>query len=78
VDELGLPLKQATEIEADIHEEFHKSTQGLSRNNHYFMHWGRDDVMSMSVIDKRGWLQDKQLARESQNTAKLHHINNNN
>jgi hypothetical protein len=27
--------------------------------------------MSMSVIDKRGWLQGIQLARESQNTAPL-------
>ena len=69
----AFPQKQATEIEADIHEEFCKSTQGLSRKDHHFIHWGRDDVMSMSVIDKRGWLQGIQLARESQNTATPSH-----
>jgi hypothetical protein len=47
VDEQGLLLKQAAEIEADIHEEFCKSTQGLARKDHHLICQGRDDVMSM-------------------------------
>jgi hypothetical protein len=58
VDEQGLPLQQAVELEAAIHEEFRQGIAG-----------GRDDVMSMTVVDKRGWLRGIQLARDSRTTA---------
>jgi hypothetical protein len=69
VDEQGLPLQQAAELEAAIHEEFHKGTNGLIRKDHHFICRGRDDVMSMTVVDKRGCFRVIQLARDSQTTA---------
>lgn len=69
VDAQGLPLQQAAELEAAIHSEFRKGTEGLARKDQHFIRRGRDDVFSMSVIDKRGWLRGIQLARESQVTA---------
>jgi hypothetical protein len=69
VDEQGLPLQQAAELEAAIHDEFRKNTEGLARKDHHFIRQGRDDVMSMSVVDKRGWLRGIQLACESRLTA---------
>jgi hypothetical protein len=56
VDAQGLPLQQAVELEAAIHDEFRKSMEGLACKDHHFIRRGRDDVMSMSVVDKRGWL----------------------
>jgi hypothetical protein len=69
VDSQGLPLQQAAELEAAIHVEFRKGTEGLARRDHHFIRRGRDDVFSMSVIDKRGWLRGIHLARESRTTA---------
>lgn len=69
VDAQGLPLQQARELEADIHAEFRQGTDGLARRDYHFIRRGLDDVMSMSVIDKRGWLRGISLARESQVTA---------
>jgi hypothetical protein len=69
VDAQGLPLQQAAELEAAIHSEFRKGTEGLARKDQHFIRRGRDDIFSMSVIDKRGWLRGIQLARESQVTA---------
>jgi hypothetical protein len=69
VDSQGLPLQQSAELEAAIHVEFRKGTGGLARRDHHFIRRGRDDVFSMSVIDKRGWLRGINLARESRNTA---------
>jgi hypothetical protein len=73
VDAQGLPLKQAVELEAAIHDKFRKSMEGLARKDHRFIRQGRDDVMSMSVVDKRGWLRGIQLARESCTTAPQAH-----
>ena len=69
VDAQGLPLQQARELEVDIHAEFSQGTDGLARRDYHFIRRGLDDVMSMSVIDKRGWLRGISLARESQVTA---------
>jgi hypothetical protein len=69
VDEQGLPLQQAAELEAAIHEEFRQGIAGLARKDHHFIRRGRDDVMSMTVVDKRGWLRGIQLARDSRTTA---------
>jgi hypothetical protein len=69
VDTQGLPLQQAAELEAAIHDEFRKSTEGLAHKDHNFICQGQDDVMSLSVVDKQGWLQGIQLAHESRSTA---------
>ena len=69
VDAQGLPLRQAAELEASIHLEFCKGTEGLARRDHHFIRRGRDDVLSLSASDKQGWLRGIQLARESQVTA---------
>jgi hypothetical protein len=73
VDAQGLPLKQAAELEAAIHDEFRKSMEGLACKDHHFIRRGRDDVMSMSVVNKRGWLQGIQLACKSHTTAPQAH-----
>jgi hypothetical protein len=73
VDAQGLPLKQAAELEAAIHDEFRKSMEGLAHKDHHFIRRGRDNVMSMSVVDKRGWLRGIQLAHESRMTAPQAH-----
>jgi hypothetical protein len=73
VDAQGLPLKQAAELEAAIRDEFRKSMEGLARKDHHFIRRGRDDVMSMLVVDMRGWLRGIQLARESRMTAPQAH-----
>jgi hypothetical protein len=54
------------ELEASIHLEFCKGTEGLTRRDHHFIRRGRDVVFSLSASDKQGWLQGIQLARESQ------------
>jgi hypothetical protein len=69
VDEQGLPLRQAAELESTIHAEFSKDTEGLARRDYHFIRRGRDDVFSMSASDKQAWLRGIQLARESQDTA---------
>jgi hypothetical protein len=63
------PCSGCTGSPAAINYEFRKSTEGLAHKDHHFIHQGQDDVMSMSVVDKRGWLQGIQLARESHLTA---------
>jgi hypothetical protein len=37
VDAQGLPLQQAVELKAAIHDEFRKSTEGLARKDHHFI-----------------------------------------
>jgi hypothetical protein len=37
VDEQGLALQQAAELEAAIHEEFRKGTNGLIQKDHHFI-----------------------------------------
>jgi hypothetical protein len=69
VNAQGLPLQQAAELEASIHLEFCKGTEGLARQDHHLIRRGRDDVLSLSASDKQGWLRGIQLARESQVTA---------
>jgi hypothetical protein len=56
-------------LEAAIHEEFRKGTNGLIWKDHHFIRQGRDDIMSMTVVDKWGWLRGIQLAHDSQTTA---------
>jgi hypothetical protein len=40
VDAQGLPLQQAAELKAAIHDEFRKRTEGLARKNHHFIRRG--------------------------------------
>ncbi len=61
VDEQGLPLRQAAELESAIHAEFSKDTEGLVRHDY---HSSIEDKMTYSP-----WLRGIQLARESQDTA---------
>jgi hypothetical protein len=56
-------------MEAAIHTEFRKGTEGLSQHNLHFICQGRDNVMSLSAADKQGWLWGIQLARDSCVTA---------
>jgi hypothetical protein len=37
VDAQGLPLQQAVELKAAIHDEFRKSTEGLAHKDHHFI-----------------------------------------
>jgi hypothetical protein len=37
VDAQGLPLQQAAELEAAIHDKFRKNTEGLARKDHHFI-----------------------------------------
>jgi hypothetical protein len=70
VNEQGLPIRLAADIEVTIrHEEFCKGTNGLARHNFHFIRCGWDNVMSLSTADKQGWLQGIQLARDSRVTA---------
>jgi hypothetical protein len=69
VDKQGLPIRLAANIEATIHEEFCKGTDGLARHDFHFIRRGRDNVMSLSTVDKQGWLRGIQLARDSRITA---------
>jgi hypothetical protein len=69
VDEQGLLIQMAADIEATIHEEFHTGTNGLARCDFHFIRRGRDNVMSLSAVDKQGWLRGIQLARDSWITA---------
>jgi hypothetical protein len=69
VDKQGLPICLAADIEVTIHEEFHKGTDGLDRHDFHFIRCGRDNVMSLSAVDKQGWLRGIQLAWDSQITA---------
>jgi hypothetical protein len=62
VDKQGLPIRLAANIEATIHEEFCKGTNGLARRDFHFIRRGRDNVMSLSAVDKQGWLRGIQLA----------------
>jgi hypothetical protein len=62
VDKQGLPICLAANIEATIHEEFCKGTNGLARRDFHFIRRGRDNVMSLSAVDKQGWLRGIQLA----------------
>jgi hypothetical protein len=63
VDEQDLPLQQAAENSKWALTDWPEKTITS------FSGWGQDDAMSMSVWDKRGWLQGIQPAQESQNTA---------
>jgi hypothetical protein len=65
VDEQGLPVCLAAEIETAIHDEFCKGTEGLAQCDFYFIRPGRNNVMSLSAVDKQGWLHSIQLARDS-------------
>jgi hypothetical protein len=37
VEAQGLPLKQAAELEAAIHDKFRESMEGLARKDHHFI-----------------------------------------
>jgi hypothetical protein len=39
LDEQGLPLQQAAELEAQIHKEFQVGTHGLTRKDYHFIQW---------------------------------------
>jgi hypothetical protein len=69
VDEQGLPICFAVDIKATIHEEFRKGTDGLARCDFHFIRCGWDNVMSLSTVDKQGWLRGIQLAHDSRITA---------
>jgi hypothetical protein len=69
VDEQGLPICFAVDIKATIHEEFCKGTDGLARCDFHFIRCGWDNVMSLSTVDKQGWLRGIQLAHDSRITA---------
>jgi hypothetical protein len=69
VDEQGLPVRLAAEIETAIHDEFGKGTEGLARRDFHFIQQGQDNVMALSAVDKQGWLRSIQLARDSCITA---------
>jgi hypothetical protein len=62
IDEQGLPIRLAADIKATIHEEFRKGTDGLARRDFHFIRRGWDNVMSLSTVDKQGWLRGIQLA----------------
>jgi hypothetical protein len=38
VDEQGLPLQQAAELEAQIHKEFQAGTHGMARKDYHLLH----------------------------------------
>jgi hypothetical protein len=69
VDEQGLPVHLAAEIETAIHDKFGKGTEGLARRDFHFIQRGWDNVMALSAVDKQGWLRSIQLARDSCITA---------
>jgi hypothetical protein len=69
VDEQGLPVHLAAEIETAIHDEFCKGMEGLAQHDFHFIWQGRDNVISLSAVDKQGWLCGIQLARDSHVTA---------
>jgi hypothetical protein len=69
VDEQGLPVHLAAEIETAIHDEFCKGMEGLAQCDFHFIRRGHDNVMSLSAVDKQGWLRVIQLARDSCVTA---------
>jgi hypothetical protein len=58
-----------SDMEAAIHTEYRKGTEGLSQHDFHFIRQGRDNVMSLSAADKQGWLWGIQLARDSHVTA---------
>jgi hypothetical protein len=64
VDKQGLPFPLSRDVEAAIHKEFRKGTQGLSWRDFHFICRGQDNVMSLLEVDKQGWLQGIQLARD--------------
>jgi hypothetical protein len=69
VDKQGLPINLTVDIEGSIHEEFCKGTDGLTTRNFHFIRCGWDNVMSLSTVDKQGWLRGIQLAQDSRITA---------
>jgi hypothetical protein len=77
VDEEGLPIRLAANIKATIHEEFRKGTDGLARRDFHFIRRGRDNVMSLSAVDKQGWLREFNLL-ETLGLLLLPPINNSN
>jgi hypothetical protein len=55
--------------QSDYSWRFCKGTNGLARHDFHFIRRGRDNVMSLSAVDKQGWLRGIQLARDSRITA---------
>jgi hypothetical protein len=55
VDEQGLPFCLSQDIEAAIHKEFHKGTEGLSQCKLHFIHQDQDNVMSLLAADKQDY-----------------------
>jgi hypothetical protein len=68
-DEQGLPIHLAADIKVSIHKEFCKGTNCLARRDFHFIRHGRDNVMSLSAVDKEGWLRGIQLAWDSRIAA---------
>jgi hypothetical protein len=69
INEQGLPIHLAADIKVTIHEEFRKGTDGLVRRDFHFIRLGWDNIMSLSTVDKQGWLRGIQLAQDSRVTA---------
>jgi hypothetical protein len=69
INEQGLPIHLAADIKVTIHEEFRKGTDGLVRHDFHFIRLGWDSIMSLSTVDKQGWLRGIQLAQDSRVTA---------